>query len=105
MATEVDRKIKIHKGVLNDLSRYHISYDRFIRALTEVQRVAKLGCPQADWRVEPIKCTMGEWHRLKNDELRIILKFGSLTIELLAVLRRSDDTYIEIKKLWETDKR
>lgn len=86
------------------IKKHKLSMGQFIRAMTEVLRVAELSCPEQDRKIVPIKCTNGHWHRLKTGELRIILNIGKAEIEVKAILPRTDLTYVEVRQLWVVER-
>lgn len=97
-------KIKIHKRVPQQAHDEGITPSEFNLLIDVLCDLAKQDDPKRDWRVKNIRCTGGEWQRVKcrPETWRGIIEIqeSEHVIILQMVLRRDQYTYSDVNKVW-----
>jgi mRNA-degrading endonuclease RelE of RelBE toxin-antitoxin system len=92
-------RVLFHPCVVSDVQKLtDCEFNAVLRALDQIAHRVN---PCADLRVRPIHCTEDRWQRLKimpqNLRVGIEVRYTKHQIIVLAVLKRSDETYTEIE--------
>lgn len=92
-------RILFHPCVVSDVQK--LTDGEFNAVLKALDQIAHRVNPCSDLRVRPIHCTEDRWSRLKimpqNIRVGIEVRYVKHQIIVLAVLKRSDETYVEIE--------
>jgi hypothetical protein len=98
-------RVKASPSVIGQAQQAGILPDEFDAVLDNVLRIAQLENPRADWTVSSIRCTDGNWQRVKCPPAtwRAIIEIndGAKVITLHMILRRSPETYLTVERAWE----
>lgn len=94
-----------------DMKGQNLSLVELAFMIQEFFRVAELNNPEADYSMDWIAQTNNEWLRQKPVRSGSVVAFRNIVmlrrseriIELVAVLRKTDDTYNIAEKLWRDE--
>lgn len=94
-----------------DMKGQNLSLAELAFMIQEFFRIAELDNPEADYTMDWIAQTNNEWLRQKPIRKGAVVSFRNIVmlrrseniIELVAVLRKADDTYDIAERLWRDE--
>lgn len=89
------RSIEFTDNAISIMTWEKIKRGEFVQLLDMLKEVAALPNPAAHYAVTGIKCTDGDWMRMKHrpTNTRVVFEYDDAALTVHAVLRRAERTY------------